>query len=93
MTQSQKNIWIQIRAELIIDWHNIHNPGKFNGGFSCLAAKEIAEHQLDYDLINGELRISLEDMLLKSNEECLEILKQKDLDKIKQILKSEHDVK
>lgn len=93
MTESAKKVWVQIRAELIVRWEEIHNPGKYINGFSFNKAKEIAEHQLEYDLIKGDLRISVEDLLLKSDIECLDILRQKDLDKIKQILKAEHDVK
>jgi len=93
MTESAKKVWVQLRAELIVTWHDIHNPDKFYNGFRIDKAKEIAECQLEYDLIKGELRISLEDMLLKSDAECLQILRQKDLDKIKQLLETEHDVK
>jgi hypothetical protein len=93
MTESQQKVWVQLRAELIVTWHDIHNAGKFYNGFSYNKAKEIAESQLEYDLIKGDLRISLEDMLLKSDAECLQILRQKDLDKIKQLLETEHDVK
>jgi hypothetical protein len=93
MTESLQKVWVQLRAELIVEWHNLHNPNKFRGGFSFNSAIEIAEQQLEYDLIVGDPRISLEDMLLKTDAECHEILRQKQLDKIKELLKAEHDVK
>lgn len=86
MTEQAKKVWVQIRAELICKWHEINNPGKFINGFNYNTAKEIAEHQLEYDLMQGALRISVEDLLMKSDEECLEILRQKDLDQIKKLI-------
>jgi hypothetical protein len=88
MTEAAKKVWVQIRAELIVTWHNIHNPGKFINGFSYKKAIEIATDELELDLLKGELRISIDDLLLKSDIECLEILQKNKAKQIKIFLEN-----
>lgn len=86
MTESAKKVWVQIRAELIVTWHDINNPNMFIGGYSYDKALDIAKHELELDLLTGELRISIEDLLLKSDIECLDILHKRNLENIKKLV-------
>jgi len=86
MPAREQKVWIELRAKLIQQWHEIHNPGKFIGGFKYESAVKIAENQLEYDLLKGELRITLEEMLLQTDSDCLHQLEQVNKDKIKELL-------
>jgi len=76
MTDSHKKIYISIRAEQIKEFHDKNNGHLFNKPYPIERAMETAESQLNYDLSNGgKLRITLEELLLDSNEDCLETFK------------------
>jgi hypothetical protein len=74
MTESQINIYINIRAEQIKHFHDTRNGHLFNKPYCIEKAKEIAKNQLENDLERGKLRISLEDLLLEDNETCILIV-------------------
>lgn len=86
MTESEQKLWIKLRAELIVKFHEINNPGKFVGGYALELAVKIATNQLAYDLKANKLRITLEDMLLKSDEDCLALLRGQMKDKLFEVL-------
>lgn len=73
MTPEHKSLWIKLRAEIIKHFQDTRNPNLFVGGFSIEKATERAKNQLEFDLIYGELRITLEEMLLNTPEECVDI--------------------
>jgi len=73
MTDSHKKIYIAIRAEQIKDFHDKNNGHLLNKPYPIERAMETAERQLNYDLSNGgKLRITLEELLLDTNEDCIE---------------------
>jgi len=73
MKTTDRKIYIGIRAEQIKEFQDTHNGHLFTKPYSIDLAKEIAERQLDYDLSKGELRISLEELLLNDNDTCMVI--------------------
>jgi hypothetical protein len=76
MTDSHKKIYISIRAEQIKEFHDKNNGHLLNKPYPIERAMETAESQLNYDLSNGgKLRITLEELLLDTNEDCLETFK------------------
>lgn len=86
MPENQKQIWINIRAELIVRSHEKKNPNMFHGGYSIEYAKRIAANQLRYDLIMGELRISLDDLLLYAPDECLAMLENQKMARVREMI-------
>jgi hypothetical protein len=74
MNESQKNLWVSLRADLIVHFHQKNNRGMFIGGFSKKQALQTAREQLVYDLHRNHLRITLEEMLLNTPDECLLLL-------------------
>jgi hypothetical protein len=73
MTDSHKKIYISIRAEQIKEFHDKNNGHLLNKPYPIERAMETAESQLNYDLSNGgKLRITLEELLLDNNEDCIE---------------------
>jgi len=73
MTKSQRNIYINIRAEQIKEFQDKTNGHLFTKPYSIDMAKEIAERQLNYDLSKGLLRITLDELLLNDNDTCIAI--------------------
>lgn len=71
MTDSHKKIYVSIRAEQIKDFQDKTNGHVFVNPYPIETAIEIAERQLSQDLSNGALRVSLDDLLLESNEYCM----------------------
>lgn len=87
MTKKEKQIWIKIRAEHIKIWHDkISNGGKLKEGYSMEYALESAENQLEADLKNNNLRISLEELLTLSDEECIELAHDRHYNHIREII-------
>jgi len=85
MTKSERNIYINIRAEQIKEFQDKYNGHLFNKPYSIEMAKETAERQLDYDLSRGKgkLRISLEELLLNDNEICIQTFRDRTLGLVK----------
>ena len=76
MTDSHKKIYISIRAEQIKEFYDKNNGHLLIKPYPIERAMETAESQLNYDLSNGgKLRITLEELLLDTNEDCLETFK------------------
>lgn len=86
MPEAHQKIWVKIRAELIVYYHERINPNKFEGGMSLEYATRMAKNHLHYDMTIGELRISLEDMLSLSNDECLDLLENYKKEKVDQMI-------
>ena len=75
MTEQNKKVWIALRAEILKNFHDTNNAGAFEKGYPLSEAIRIAASQLEADLSFGKLRLTLEDMLLNTVEDCQEILK------------------
>ena len=75
MKEENKKVWIALRAEILKNFHDTNNPDVFENGYPLSEAVRIATSQLEADLSFGALRLTFEDMLLKSVDECQEILK------------------
>lgn len=88
MTESQKDIYISIRAEQIKHFQDTRNGHLFINPYSIEKAKEIAKNQLEYDLERGKLRISLEDLLLEDNETCIRVVRNETINAVKELVKS-----
>lgn len=86
MTESQKNIYINIRAEQIKHFQDTRNGHLFNNPYSIEKAKEIAKNQLENDLKRGHLRISLEDLLLEDNETCIRVIRNETINIFKELV-------
>lgn len=87
MTNNEKKIWIKIRAEHIKHWHdNGLNKGKFWDDMPMEEAIEKATNQLESDLRSNNLRISLEELLTLSDDECIEIAQERHYDHIREII-------
>lgn len=80
MNKSERNIYINIRAEQIKEFQDKNNGHLFTKPYSIEMAKEIAERQLNYDLSKCKLRISLDELLLNDNETCIETFNNKTLE-------------
>jgi hypothetical protein len=87
MTESQKDIYISIRAEQIKHFQDTRNGHLFINPYSIEKAKEIAKNQLEYDLERGKLRISLEDLLLEDNETCIRVVRNETVNTAKELVK------
>ena len=85
MTTLEKTIYINIRAEQIKHFEDTRNGHLYNKPYSIEKAKEIAEFRLNNDLERGELRISLEDLLLEDNETCIRIVNNETIRFAKQV--------
>ena len=85
MTESQKDIYISIRAEQIKHFQDTRNGHLFINPYSIEKAKEIAKNQLEYDLERGKLRISLEDLLLEDNETCIRVVRNETINAVKEL--------
>lgn len=85
MTESQKDIYISIRAEQIKHFQDTRNGHLFINPYSIEKAKEIAKNQLEYDLERGKLRISLEDLLLEDNETYIRVVRNETINAVKEL--------
>ena len=74
MPQKHQDIWVKIRAELIEYAHKSRNPKLFKNNYDRTHAESIARKQLQYDLSKGELRITLDELLGLSKDQCISIL-------------------
>ena len=75
MNSKEKEIYITIRAEVIKHWHDTRNNGKFtNGGFCFKQALKLAERDLKSDIQTGFMRITLDELLLNSLDDCCTII-------------------
>ena len=74
MKKSDQLLYIAIRAEQIKYHQDKENGHLFNKPYSLETANEIARVQLENDLSKNKLRISLEQLLTLSNDECIAII-------------------
>lgn len=84
MKKEHLPIWIKLRAETIKHFHDTHNKDKFIGGYPLEFATILAEHEVgafDTPIL------SIDEMLLLSLDECVEIAIQRNIDKTKELLK------
>lgn len=74
MTEAHKILYIKLHGEMIKHFQDTRNSGRFtDGGFPKELAEQCAEHQLKCDLKFGEFRVTIEELLLHSLEECIVI--------------------
>lgn len=88
MNKKEKELYIRIRAEQIKDFQDRHNGHLMKEPYSMELAKEIAETQLNEDLYNNRLRISLEELLLNTDSDCIDIIQNRQIEYAKQIFKA-----
>ena len=86
MTNKEKEIYINIRAEQIKHFQDTRNGHLFTKPYSIELAKQIAENQLKHDLEEGKLRITLEELLLNDNETCISIIRSKQVEVAKKLI-------
>lgn len=77
MTDSEKAIYIAIRSEQIQRFQNQKNGHLFTKPYPIEDAVKVATNQLNCDLKNGKLRISLEELLLNDDATCQTIIENK----------------
>lgn len=75
MRNKDKAIYIKIRSECIKQNEDTVNGGKFINEFSIQKAEEVAQSDLEIDLLHNELRITLDELLLYSVSDCILIAK------------------
>jgi hypothetical protein len=86
MKEEHHPIWVKLRAELIKHFHDKFNPGKFRYGFDMLYAIKIAESELKNSLVDSEFIITIDELLLYTLDECLEIITERQSAFIKKII-------
>ena len=86
MTNKEKEIYINIRAEQIKHFQDTRNGHLFTKPYSIELAKQIAENQLKHDLEEGKLRITLEELLLNDNETCISMIRSKQVEVAKKLI-------
>jgi hypothetical protein len=84
MKKEHLPIWIKLRAETIKHFHDTHNKDKFIGGYPLDFATILAEHEVG---VFDTPILSIDEMLLLSLDECVEIAIQRNIDKTKELLK------
>jgi hypothetical protein len=80
-------LWIKLRAEVIKHFHDTHNIDKFTGqGYNMLYALKVAESELKNCITDQDFIISLDEMLLNSLDECVELVISRQNEHIKRII-------
>lgn len=75
--EEHRNLWIKLRAELIVHFHNECNKYKLLGSYSTNFAIRSAEYELNQCEKNGMLIITLEEMLIETPDNCLIIIQER----------------
>lgn len=88
LTSTERKIYLDIRAEQIKEFQDRENGHLFIKPYSIDLARKIAENQLNNDLEAGNLRISLDDLLLLNNNTCIDILEQGVINKANKVKQS-----
>jgi len=94
-TEADRDLWLRLNSERQIEWEkNLTYFDKVTGTYkptmqalnvrSMEIAMEISRTQLDYDIKNGILRFTLEDLLTKSRDE----LEEQRNEQVREILKN-----
>ena len=92
MSETEKKIYINIRAEVIKHFHDTRNAGKFKGeGFCINHALKLAEKELNADIKAGYMRITLDELLLNSLEDCCQLIQQRNQKFVKLLLEIENE--
>ena len=84
MKKEHLPIWIKLRAEVIKHYHDTFNKDKFIGGYPLDFAKLLAEHEVGVYEIPI---LSLNEMLLLSLDECVELANERTFEKKKELIK------
>ncbi len=74
MEDKHKQIYLKIRAEQIKKQHDTVNIALFPKGYPFEDAYEIASEQLEMDLKNSDLRISIEELLYLSDNQAINLI-------------------
>ena len=73
LNEAQRQFYITVRAEQIKEFQDRENGHLFKEPYPLEKATAIAAHQLDCDIVKGKLRVPLEDLLLRDNDDCRQI--------------------
>ncbi len=84
MKKAHRIIYLGIRAEQIKERQDKENGHLYTKPYAIELAMEIASNQLEFDLKRKQLRISLDQLLLLTNEECNAIIDQSAIDRAKE---------
>jgi hypothetical protein len=75
MKEEHHPIWVKLRAEVIKHFHDTYNAGKFNKiGFDMSYAIKIAQSELKNALINGNFLLTIDEMLMCTLDECVQLV-------------------
>jgi hypothetical protein len=93
MKENEKQIYIKIRAEVIKHFHDTRNAGKFKGedGFCIKHAMKLEEKELSADIKTGYMRITLDELLLNSLEDCFQLIQERNKTFVKLLLEIENE--
>ena len=92
MKESEKKIWVDIRSQQIKKHIENLNKGKLINGFSLSEAYKIAVYQLEVGLNSGELLLTLEELLLLSDEECQILIQNRTNKKLREVISQIFDL-
>jgi hypothetical protein len=82
----EREVHIKIRAEVIKHWHDTRNKGKFINGFCQKQALKLAERDFDNDLKADFMRITTDELLLNSVEDCCVLIENRSKKFVKTLL-------
>lgn len=87
MKQNEKEIWLNIRTEQIKKHVDNLNKGKImNTGFSIEEARKIASYQLEVSLESEDMLLTLEELLLLSDEECEKLIRNRTDKRLREVI-------
>ena len=87
MKQKEKEIWLNIRTEQIKKHVDNLNKGKImNNGFSIEEARKIALYQLEVSLESEDMLLTLEELLLLSDEECEKLIRNRTDKRLREVI-------
>lgn len=83
LSADNKELYIKLYSGVVKHYHDTRNAGKFRNGYSIDDARKVVMRQINSP--DGPL-ISLEDLLLNQNEQCLDIIQKNLSARIKNVL-------
>jgi hypothetical protein len=78
-----KQVWVRLNAERLV-----YDSQKGKEPITLRKATELSEKQYDHDLRNGELRVSLEELLIADPEELHQLYHMRNKQRIKNFVKT-----
>jgi hypothetical protein len=92
MNEIEKNIYIRQRAIQIKQRQDKVNGHLFVNPYPIEDAMKIAENQLNCDLKRGQLRITLDELLLLDDDTCNEIISRDRMKIAQKLIKSNNKI-